>query len=203
MATNLALVRGDTFLLTARWEQPVFAYAPITAITKSAPLSITSATHGIPNGWRVAIQSVLGMTNINAANSPLKDSDFLQATVPDPNTVTLNTVNGLGYKAYAGGGVVVYRTPVDLTGYTARMQVRDKAGGVLLASSEAADSPLNIITLSVDVANFVVGIEVAATDTAALTWSKGVFDLEMVSGSGVVTKLLSGTITVSNEVTTV
>ncbi len=201
MSTDLKIIKGDTFIMAARWEQPTFTYSPISGISLAAPVRISATAHGVPNGWRVAIQSVKGMTEINAAD--LKDKSFVQATVIDANTIDINSVNSLGYKAYAGGGVVVFRTPVDLTGYTARMQVRDKVGGTLLASSEAADSPLNIITLSVDVANFVVGIEVAATDTAALMWKKGYYDLEMVSAGGKVTKLLSGTITVSDEVTTV
>lgn len=201
MSTDLVFVKGDTFLMAARWEQPKFVYSPISGIDQSAPVRITATAHGVPDGWRVAIQSVKGMTEINAAS--LKDKDFVQATVVDVNTIKLNSVNALGYKAYAGAGVVVYRDPVDLTGYTARMQVREKVGGTLLASSEAADSPVNIITLTVDNALKTVGIEVGATDTAALAWKKGYYDLEMVSSGGKVTKLLSGTITVTDEVTTV
>ena len=201
MSTDITIVRGDTFLMAARWEQPKFVYATITGITQTAPVSITATAHGVPNGWRVAIQSVKGMTDINA--SDLKDKSFLQATVVDANTIELNTVNAIDFKPYTSGGVVVYRTPVDLAGYTARMQVRDKVGGTLMASSEAGDSPLNIISLTVDATAKTVGNAVAATDTAALTWKKGYYDLEMVSAGGKVTKLLSGTITVSDEVTTV
>ena len=38
--------------------------------------------------------------------------------------------------------------------------------------------------------------------TAAFTWTKGVYDLEMVSAAGVVTDLLYGKVAVEQEVTT-
>lgn len=271
MSTILPFVKGDTFIMAARWEQPVFSYAPITTITQAAPASITATAHGVPNGWRVAVQSAKGMTDINAAD--LKDKSFVKATVIDVDTIELNTINSLGFKPHTtGSGVVVFRTPVDLTGYSARMQVRDKIGGTLLISSStylgggdlsfddtavgtrtvtgtgtnfvstdvgrritldsgkfvtiiswASETSVTVmndailsttsfaentwsfvaeITLTVDTAQNVVGIEVEATVTAGLSWKKGYYDLEMVSGLGKVSKLLSGTVTVTDEVTT-
>ena len=86
---------------------------------------------------------------------------------------------------------------VNLTGYTARLQVR---------TSYAATSTILSLTSSSGItlggAAGTITITVSATDTAALTapWI-GVYDLELVSGSGVVTRLLEGTATVSPEVT--
>jgi hypothetical protein len=87
---------------------------------------------------------------------------------------------------------------VNLTGYTARMQVRasyDATSTVLALTSAAGDIVLGG-------AAGTIAITASATVTAALTapWN-GVYDLELVSGGGVVTRLLEGPATVSPEVT--
>jgi hypothetical protein len=88
-------------------------------------------------------------------------------------------------------------TVINLTGYTARMQVRsayDATGTILSLTSSSG------ITLGGSAGT--IAITASATVTAALTapWS-GVWDLELVSGGGVVTRLLEGAATVSPEVT--
>jgi hypothetical protein len=88
-------------------------------------------------------------------------------------------------------------SPIDLTGYTARMQVRQKvtsANAELSLTSQAGD-----ITLGDEAGTIVV--LVSAGDTAALSIRRGVYDLELESTSGVVTRLLEGVVTVSPEVT--
>lgn len=49
-----------------------------------------------------------------------------------------------------------------------------------------------------------VTLNISAADTTLMTFTTGVYDLEMVSGAtpAVVTALLSGRVTVSKEVTT-
>jgi hypothetical protein len=88
-------------------------------------------------------------------------------------------------------------TAINLTGYTARMQVRsayDATSTILSLTSSSG------ITLGGSAGT--IAITASATVTAALTapWS-GVWDLELVSGGGVVTRLLEGAATVSPEVT--
>ena len=80
-------------------------------------------------------------------------------------------------------------TPKDLTGYAARIDIKDKVDGTVLLSSEVADAPLNLITATVSDALKSTTLSISATDTAALTFKHGVADLEMVSSGGVVTKL--------------
>jgi hypothetical protein len=88
-------------------------------------------------------------------------------------------------------------TAIDLTGYTARAQVRatyDSSSTILSLTSGAGD-------ISLGGAAGTVTITVSATVTAALTapWA-GVWDLELASGGGVVTRLLEGAASVSPEV---
>lgn len=89
-------------------------------------------------------------------------------------------------------------TPVNLTGYTARMQIREKL-----------TSPTPIITLTTENGGIVItdaengsfSLEISATDTAALSFKSAVYDLEFISPSGFVRRLFEGGVTLSPEVT--
>lgn len=89
--------------------------------------------------------------------------------------------------------------PVNLTGYTARMQVRKTVADtdtILELTTEngriAFGSPLSAGKIE---------LTISAADTAALDPIKAVYDLEMVSPTGKVVRLLQGKFTVSAEVT--
>lgn len=200
---DFVIEQGRTFQHVLRWEAPPYLYKAISAITAAAPAEVTTvAPHDIPDGWRVTIVSAKGMTAINAANDPPKTADYKRAAVTGLSTIELNDVNSSDYKTHtAGTGYVQFLTPVDMAGYTARMQIKDKVGGVVLASTEVGDTPLDTITITIDNVAKTISLLIAAADTAAITWTKGVYDLEMING-GVVTALLTGKITVTKEVTT-
>lgn len=85
---------------------------------------------------------------------------------------------------------------VNLTGYSARMQVRE--------SVRAADTLLSLTSgsgITLGGAAGTIVLTVSATATAALPRGEFVYDLELVSGSGVVTRLIEGSFTVRAEVT--
>lgn len=86
--------------------------------------------------------------------------------------------------------------PVNLTGYSARMQVRP--------DYESEEVLVSITSTSGIVLGGALGTIVAtvsATDTQKLNIQKGVYDLELQSTGGVVTRLLQGFATISREVT--
>lgn len=88
-------------------------------------------------------------------------------------------------------------TAINLTGYTARMQVRET-----YSSSSTIVSLTSSSGITLGGAAGTIAILISATTTAALTAPfSGVYDLEVVDGSGVVTRLLEGAATVSPEVT--
>lgn len=200
ISQDLEILQGKTFSQVIRWEADTVSYKPITAITQAAPAAVTSTAHGLVSGWRVAVVSVKGMTQINADDPP-KESDLVEISVQDVNTVQLKGVNSSGYKAYTSGGYLRLNDPVDLSNCTVRMKIKTKAGGTLLASTEVGDAPLNIITATVNNTSKTITIGISATNTAALTWKKGVYDIE-ADISGTVTLLASGAITVTPEITT-
>ncbi len=88
---------------------------------------------------------------------------------------------------------------LDLTGYTARMMVRakiDDASPVLTLTTENGR-----IAVSTGAAGYNILLTVTPGDTAALTdWGQGVYDIELVSAGGTVTRLLEGFAILSKEV---
>lgn len=94
--------------------------------------------------------------------------------------------------------------PKDLTGYTARAQMRSAitdAGTLLDMTTENGQ-----LVLGGDTG--VVTFELDDATTAAIDWPAGratqligVYQLELIAGDGFVTRLLKGTVTVDPEIT--
>jgi hypothetical protein len=193
---DIVITQGSDYLQEVRWETSPIVYKPIAGITNAAPVSIHCIGHGVPDGWNVAIVSVKGMEDINATSAPPKLKDYHEATLTDVDNITLNSVNAADFGAYTSGGYVQYNTPTDLAGYTARMTIKDRVGGLVLATLTDANAKI-----TVDNTNKVIKIKLGAVETAGYVWSRGVYDLELVSATGVVTSLLSGSATLIKEVT--
>ena len=91
--------------------------------------------------------------------------------------------------------------PFNLTGYTARMQIRrtlESTTPMVSLTSPTVNG--NGITV-MDGANNAISINITAATTATLLTS-GVYDLEIIKTStGAVSRLIQGTITLSLEVT--
>jgi hypothetical protein len=96
--------------------------------------------------------------------------------------------------------VVVYKdsagTPVNLTGYSARMKVRTSrsADGVYLALATSGQG------ITVDSVGE-IEITVPAVTTARIPSGRYYYDLEVVSSTGVVNRVVEGDFTVTGEVT--
>lgn len=198
LVTDLTVRKGDTLQLVVHWETATLSTKAISAITKAAPAVLTSTAHGIPDGWRVAVASAGGMRQINAKHYPPYSSEYHVADTA-ASTVTLPDVNSAEYDAYTSGGYLVFYSPHTLASYTARMQIR--------AAADAADTLASFTSAAGDIVIDDTGKEITLTvpaaTTAAYTFASGVFDFELVSADAtpVVTKLLSGTVTVSDEIT--
>lgn len=90
---------------------------------------------------------------------------------------------------------------INLTGYTARMKVRQSpraTGTPLLDLASTGGSPAIVLGGALGT----IVITVSATATAALDWTNpAYYDLELEDGSGVVYRLIEGTMTLNPEVT--
>jgi hypothetical protein len=122
--------------------------------------------------------------------------EYIIATGVSATTLSFNDVNSSNYATYTSGGVVEYNVPNDLTGFSARMQIRGKitdtdpileltsgGGGIVV------DNVLKTIT-----------INIAAAATELLTFKSGVYSLEMVN-AGTVTTLAFGNVSLNTEIT--
>lgn len=87
--------------------------------------------------------------------------------------------------------------PVDLSGYEGRMEIRDRIGGNLLHRIDTATN-----TMVINGPEGAISFEIDAVTTAGWTWRNAVYDIELISPDGRVTRLLQGTIALSPEVTT-
>lgn len=186
---NLKIYQGSTFRQVLRWESSTKVYVPITNITKSAPVVITAANHAAPLGWRVKVVGAGGMKEINQL-------DYQIVTDKTADTVTLNQVNSLGFSTYTSGGVLEYNQPVQLTGYTARMQIRAKLDSdTVLHSLTTENSGILLDNVAKTITMYIPD-----ETTQTFTFKAAVYDLELISG-GEVTALASGSITLVREVT--
>lgn len=114
-----------------------------------------------------------------------------------PATVDLTIYQGATFSRTFQWKTGTPAVAVNLTGYTARMQIRRKITDTDVVLSLTTSNGGITIT---NAAQGTFQIDITATQTEALTIKAGVYDLEMVSGA-VVTRLLQGAISVSPEVT--
>ena len=102
--------------------------------------------------------------------------------------------------------------PIDLTGYQARMQIKNLPGGsttylTLSSSLDASGTGLNLRGSSGTnpFASGTIGVYVAAVTSSLLDFNTAFYDLELVSGTGntaTVTRVIQGKVTLDKEVTT-
>ena len=101
--------------------------------------------------------------------------------------------------------------PVDLSGYTARMQLRPSIGSdtVILTLSSSLGPCGTGLNLSgsngtTPLASGSIGVFISAISSSQLSFESAQYDLEIASGSGncaVVTRLLKGSVKLSKEIT--
>lgn len=168
--------KGTTHRIVLRWEQPVVRYVPITGVSNAAPVVITATGHDMPDGWRFAVSGVKGGgSTLNAKHAPPKEKDYFKGKVLSANTIEINAVNGAAWPVYSSGGILQFNLPVDLTGVTAVLQVRestDLSAPVLIELTSAAGGieidPEGIVTLIFSPA-----------DTVGISVTEAYFDVEL------------------------
>ena len=191
MATklNLTVFQGATFTEIIRYESDTIVYATITAIPNTAPLTITSTSHGMVAGWRCKLSNIGGMTELNTTN-------YRTATAVTANTVTFGAINPVGYKAYTSGGIITYNSPVSLAATTARLRVRASVSDTTLLDELTTENG----GLDVNDTAKTITINITATETAAYTFRTAVYTLELIN-STIITPITYGSFTVTSDLT--
>lgn len=85
---------------------------------------------------------------------------------------------------------------VDLTGYTARMKIKHRTGAPALETLTTENGKI-----ALGGSDGTILLTLTATDTEDLEAAAAVYDLELVSPGGVVTRLLKGDVLIDAEVT--
>jgi len=186
---NFKVYQGSTFNEVLRWESSKKIYKAITAITSNAPCVVTAVGHGAPDGWRVKVTNVGGMKEINSVD------DYKIATKLSADSIEFNDINSIGFSAYTSGGVIEYNQPVDLTGYTARMQIREKIDSDTVIKELTTENGGIVI----DVINSKIILNISAADTELFTFNSAVYSIELVSTT--VVPFATGVLTLVREVT--
>lgn len=170
---DLYLQQGKTQPLVLRCETVPIVYKTISAIQKSAPIRMTlNNTTGLLDGWRVA---VTGVKDIDTEANKVKDKDYHAVTLIDATTIEINDINAVGFKTYVSGGVLQYNTPMDLTGYDARLEIRNKKNGDTVLYTMTVTNKL----IAIDNALKTVTLYFDAVPFSDLTWKKGYYELEL------------------------
>lgn len=187
---DLKIVQGATLRDTLRIMQPRYEYRPITAIAASAPVQLT-VDHGLPGDWLAWVEGVQKMPELNRSHRTERPH---RVEVIDVSTLEINALSAFGL--LPEGGMLIYKPPVDLTGAIVRMQIREQIGGAVL---------LELSTLNGGIVIDGPGTltrTISATQTAGLTWTEAVYDLEVEYPDGTVQRYLHGAVIVDPEVTT-
>lgn len=195
-AYDITIKQGSTFSLTLKYGQPQFTVKAITGVTKSGQAVVTAPTHGLTIDWPVWVVGVAGTDQLNHRSDELRDAcAAYYAYYVDGNSLRLD-VDTTRFGVYTSGGEVLYHPPVNLTGFTARMQIREtiESTTTLVSLTEASG-----ITLGG--AAGTIGITISATATALLDFDSAVYDLEVVSAGGIVTPVAYGNVYLNDEVT--
>jgi hypothetical protein len=190
---NYKVYQGSTFEEIYRWESETKVYVPISNISKSAPCVITTTSqHSLPVGWRFRVVGAGGMKEINSVG----DSYYL-ATNTSATSATINQTNSLLYTTYTSGGVIEYNQPVPLTGYSARMQIRETVDSpTALYSTDSATGHL-----SLDLELMTISVQIPAQVTQQFTFTTAVYSIELYKPDGLVLPFLTGNLTLVPEVT--
>lgn len=187
---DLNIRQGATFTRSFTWYGAGHSFRQIEDITPGAPTVITVTGHGMSqlSETPVIIRNVKGAPDLNT--DPCKATAATYVT-DDTFSVKVDTT-----ERNPRLGVVEYFANTDLSGYTARMQIR---------ATQADDDVIHELTtlnggISLS-ADGQIALLITDTDTAAFDFTNAVYDLELIDGSGVVTTILEGKVTLSREVT--
>lgn len=184
---NYTITQAASFTRTVRWGSGSVIFKPVTAVSLTAPVQLTAVGHGLTAGWPFSLAGIQG---------PALNGGPYQATVIDPNTLAIATLDASAMKAYKTGGMLSYNAPVDLTGLTARLDFRQRLTDAtpLLELTVGAG-----ITLDPVAQTLTFLLTPTQTSQLAAAAKSGVLALFVTDAGGTVTPLLSGSYSIDTE----
>lgn len=178
---KVELVQGETFQLPLYWYRGDDVVKSITAASNDYPALCTAAGHGLPLTSNVPV-TLIGPTSwLTTPSASKRDRIYAKAVNADTFTVAIDSTDE---DAYAPGNTLIYTPPVDLAGWTARMQLRE--------SVDADDIILEFTTENGRIALSSDGqimLTADEADTVLLDFTTAIGDVEVISPGGVVTRV--------------
>lgn len=194
---NLFVAQGKTFAASFGWAQGSFVWKPISSVSTTAPVMITAVGHDLKDDWPYWVTCVKKPEEINTGTDDELGDPYL-AEVLTPDTLSINSINGMCLDAYTAGGVVRYYARADITGYEAEMQVRASAGNATVLYEALSTGVSPAITVDPVTSTFNLVIPAAAFEAA--TFRDAVYEIEITAPSGEKYRLAFGTFTLSREI---
>lgn len=175
---NTTIDQGADWYITFIYNQP----SEITNITANGTTITVTAVNGFTAG------QVASISGVNPSQFNLQN--FTIASATNSNFTITNATTGL----YISGGLAY--APVNLTGYTAALQIRSlpDSPDAVLSLTTGSGITLTALTGQIDV-------HATATQTRSIDEGTYYYDLELTSVSGIVTRVAQGQVVVSPEVT--
>ena len=175
---NTIIDQGADWYRNFLYTQP----AIITNVVGNGVSITFTAENGFSAGQTVFIQGILP-SQYNLGNATIATRTTTQFTVENP-------ASGL----YLQGGDAL--SAVDITGYTARMQLRS-----LPNDSVAVLTLTQASGITIDGPTGTLAVRATAAQTAAISAGPYYYDLEITSPTGVKTRIVQGELNVNAEVT--
>lgn len=188
---DFTMRQGATFNPVLLYSAPTFTVVPITGITQSGRAAVTAPAHGLTRDWPVFIVGAGGMTEINHTSAELLcPADAYYARYVSAGALSLD-LDSSGFSAYTSGGELLYHPPMDVSAYTARMQIRATQTSTTVLAELTTEN--GGIVLGAD---GTITLYLSAEATALLTFTKAVYDLELIApGSpAIVSRVFEGSV---------
>lgn len=190
---DIVIYQGATWNPVLQWLSEDPTHKLITGVAIGLPTLLTVPAHGITGAARVPVW----ITNVEGPRA-LNTDDYTCATprwasVVDADTLAVDFNSG-NLSAYSKGGVLTYRAPVDLTGWSAREEMRT-----------SLQAPSLMVALSTNNLGIALGSDgtirrtLTASASATLAPFTGVHMLELTDPTGVVTRFAEGAVCVSPD----
>ncbi|MGH8562716.1 MAG: ubiquitin-activating E1 FCCH domain-containing protein [Gammaproteobacteria bacterium] len=179
---NIEIPRRAGLDRTLTYRRSPTVKRAITAISKADPGKVTAPGHGFLSGATVFITRLKGMEQ--GANRAYT------VAVLDADNFTIG-IDTSAYDPYVSGGVADNGKPVDLTGYTARMQFRAKETDASPALDLTTSNGGVFLGGTAGTIRFVI----TAAQAIALTLTQGVHEFDLIDSAGAVRKFFEGAFT--------
>jgi hypothetical protein len=189
----LDMEQGATFEYNFNWYAGGKFMAPIEDICIGYPTRIKVTAHGLPtiSDTPVILSGIDGADILNSHDLGIEEAVYVDA---DHFDMPISTVKD---KWVVGSGEMTYHKPTDITDYTARMQIRENWHATDIIHELTTENAGIVLTVE----DAGIAITILPVDTEAFTFNVAVYDIEMISPSGQITRVIEGTVTLHKEVT--